>query len=58
MSNFKNSDDKLISASKYNIKLSEESFRMLKEFVKTKNSKPLVDLIKENIMLESNLAQK
>ena len=26
---------------------------MLKDFVKMKNSKPLVDLIKENIMLES-----
>ena len=27
---------------------------MLKDFVKMKNSKPLVDFIKENIMLESN----
>jgi len=42
------------SSNKYNVKLSEESFRMLKDFVKMKNSKPLVDIIKENIMLESN----
>lgn len=40
------------SSNKYNVKLSEESFRLLKDFVKMKNSKPLVDIIKENIMLE------
>jgi hypothetical protein len=28
---------------------------MLKDFVKMKNSKPLVELIKETIMLESKL---
>ncbi len=38
--------------SKYNIKLSDDSYRLLKDFVKMKNSKQLVDLIKENIMLE------
>ena len=38
---------------KYNVKLSEESYRLLKDFVRMKNSKPLVDLIKENMMLES-----
>ena len=37
---------------KYNIKLNEESYRLLKEYVKMKNCKPLVDLIKENMMLE------
>ena len=42
-------------STKYNVKLSDESYRLLKDFVKVKNSKPLVDLIKENMMLESNL---
>ena len=37
---------------KFNVKLADESYRMLKDFVKLKNSKQLVELIKENMMLE------
>lgn len=40
------------TGTKYNIKLNEESYRLLKEYVKMKNSKQLVELIKENMMLE------
>jgi hypothetical protein len=38
---------------KYNIKLCEESYRLLKDFVRTRNFKKLVDIIKENMLLES-----
>lgn len=41
------------SSTKYNVKLSEDSYRLLREFVRLKNSKALVELIKENMMLES-----
>jgi transcription initiation factor TFIID subunit 5 len=37
---------------KYNVKLSEESYRHLKDFAKMKNSKQFIELMKENIMLE------
>ncbi len=40
------------TSTKYNIKLNEESYRLLKDYVKMKNSKQLVELIKENMMLE------
>ena len=42
------------SANKYNVKLSEDSYRLLKDFVKMKSSKQFIELMKENIMLECN----
>lgn len=42
-----------IGSGKYNIKLCEDSYRLLKDFVKMRNFKRLVDIIKNNMLLES-----
>ena len=42
-----------ISAGKYNIKLCEDSYRQLKDFVKVHEFKRLVEIIKNNMLLES-----
>jgi len=41
-----------ISAGKYNIKLCEDSYRQLKDFVKVHEFKRLVEIIKNNMLLE------
>lgn len=43
----------IFSSAKYNIKISEDSYRLLKDFVRTKNVKDLIEMIKENMLLES-----
>ena len=45
-----------IGCGKYNIKLCDDSYRFLKDFVRMKNFKKLVDIIKNNMLLESKLS--